>query len=255
MFQLNDAEQNEIVGRLRQETRPCAVYAPAQIPLWTSRRVDDRPLVAYVLGMTTVAERGGYQIRVPATQADAWEFDYLLAGRRSFTPTAPSYPSALAALTPVASVRLWFRTREHGVLLGAQSGAPALQPSAWCPVLYIGQDGRLRAELWNRRIEPMMSGSALNDGEWHHIVLVTRTDRQALYVDGVLAGEIGAPVATNWADTLQIGNGFTANWPEGNGAWLPFSGEVRDTIVAPRAWDKDAVFRDFVRSADGEASH
>ena len=256
MLILTDREQTATVERMQQTARPCAVYNPAHVPAWTSLPISDRPLAAYILGLAFVTKQADYQLRVPADRVDAWHFDYLLAGRMAFGPATPSYPGPRTALAPApdASLRLWFRTRDAGVLVGMQAGRPPGPPSGWCPVLYLGQDGRLRGELWNGKVEPVASTGALNDGAWHYAALVSRADRQQLYVDSALVGEIAAARPTDWANTLQVGNGFTATWPAGNDTWFPFTGEVRDVVVAPRAWDAGAVLKDYVESADGDRS-
>ena len=153
-----------------------------------------------------------------------------------------------------ASIRLWFRGRAAGVILGAQSGPGPQNPKAWCPVLYVGHDGRLRADLGMGPPNPVTSAGRVDDGRWRHVTLVKGTDRQQLYIDGELAGEGVRPQPVSWATTLQLGTGFTAQWPEANGTWFPFSGDMRDAIIAPRAWDAKSIFSDYVQSSDGEAS-
>jgi hypothetical protein len=115
-------------------------------------------------------------------------------------------------------------------------------------MVYLGNDGRLRAELWNGAHAPIATAQRVDDQQWHHMVLVKRADRQQLYVDGAFVGQIAGPAPADWAAFMQLGTGFTYLWPETNGSWFPFRGELRDVIVARRAWEADEVSRDFLES-------
>jgi hypothetical protein len=47
---------------------------------------------------------------------------------------------------------------------------------------------------------------------------------------------------------MQLGTGYTAGWPGGNDSWFPFTGEIRDVVVAREPWGAHDVGRDFVES-------
>jgi hypothetical protein len=115
-------------------------------------------------------------------------------------------------------------------------------------MIYIGRDGRLRAESCNGARAPITTARSVDDRQWHHLVLVKTTERQQLYVDGALVGEVAAALPVGWANFMQLGNGFTALWPEGNGTWFPFQGEMRDVVVSSTPWTLDDVSRDFMSS-------
>jgi hypothetical protein len=120
-------------------------------------------------------------------------------------------------------------------------------------MVYLGTDGRLRAELWNGAHAPITTVEKLDDQQWHHLVLVKRADRQQLYIDGALAGQTGGAAPADWATFMQLGTGFTSLWPETNGSWFPFRGDLRDVIVVGRAWEADDVSRDFLESRTAQA--
>jgi hypothetical protein len=115
-------------------------------------------------------------------------------------------------------------------------------------MIYIGLDGRLRAELWNGTTTPITTAGGMDDRRWHHVVVVSSSDRQRLYVDGELVGETGPAKPETWATVMQLGTGFTARWPAGNDSWFPFRGEIRDVVMARQPWSADEVSRDFVES-------
>jgi Concanavalin A-like lectin/glucanases superfamily len=70
--------------------------------------------------------------------------------------------------------------------------------TGYCPVLYIGTGGKLRAEWWTNSVNPITSLNAVNDGTWHHAVLSTTisngTTTQTLYLDGVVQGTLTGAV-------------------------------------------------------------
>ena len=135
------------------------------------------------MGLKPVVSYGGYEFRMPQELVATWRFDYLLSGSRSFTGTEvfPVPAEAVAA----SSLRLWFKGEGHGgTIVGVQSTtSPQAPSSGWCPMIYIGLDGRLRAELWNGTTAPITTADVIDDRRWHHVVLV-RTARRAAAVCG-----------------------------------------------------------------------
>src|SRR4029077_8283431 len=121
-----------------------------------------------------------------------------------------------------SSLRLWFKGEGHGgTILGVQSTtSPQVPPGGWCPMVYIGLDGRLHAEFWNGAATPIATVRQIDDRRWHHVVLVREARGQRLYVDGEFVGEAGPATAETWATVMQLGTGFTAGWPAANGSWF-----------------------------------
>jgi hypothetical protein len=246
-FLLNDREQRTTVSRMRRSPRPCAVYNAAGDAGWEPTPPAGRPLVGYILGLTPVIGYAGFEFRMPQELVATWKFDYLLSGGRSFTGRE-LYPVPAEAAA-AASLRLWFKGEGHGgAIVGIQSTmSPHAPASGWCPLIYVGLDGRLRAEFWNGSVTPITTVEAIDDHRWHHVVLVRRADGQRLYVDGKPVGDTNAAIPENWT-VMQLGTGFTALWPAGNGSWFPFKGEIRDVVVARASWGAEEVLRDFMES-------
>ena len=249
MSLLNDREQEQIIARMQQASDPCAVYDPNGVKVWNTRPVEDRPLVAYVLGLSPVARRRNVELRIPTGSGKSWTLEYILAGERTFDGTAPylALPELISD-GPQKTLRLWFRTVSSGTIVGLQSGLPPSPPERWWPIVYVGRDGRLRAGVWNGETRPIMTPDRVDDGQWHHVALVKLVERQFLYVDGVLIGDAVDTADTSAFTRLLIGDGFTASWPESNGTWFPFAGTVRDVAVAPISWTPADVIRDFSAS-------
>ncbi|GAA4233421.1 polymorphic toxin-type HINT domain-containing protein [Actinomadura meridiana] len=109
-----------------------------------------------------------------------------------------------------AAVELWFKADTAGPggpLIGYQDKALGTAASTGVPLLYHGEDGKLRGQFWNGTIAPITSAKAVNDGYWHHAVLSSMSGTQTLYLDGAKVGTAPDPYDTD-TDTLtydQIG--------------------------------------------------
>src|SRR4029077_13047044 len=230
-FLLNDQEQRKTVNRMHEASRPCALYNASGAAAWEPQPVSGRPLVDYILGLKPVVSYANYEFRIPQESVSSWKFDYLLSGSRTFTGRE-FYPVPAEAAA-AASLRLWFKGEGGGgTIVGTQSTtSPHPPPRGWCPIISLGRDGRLRAEFWNGGPAPITTAESIDDRRWHHVVLVRRPDRQRLYVDGRLVGETGAARAEYWP-VMQLGTGFTSVWPSTNDSWFPFTGQIRDVVVA-----------------------
>ncbi|MEJ3749675.1 polymorphic toxin-type HINT domain-containing protein [Actinomycetes bacterium KLBMP 9797] len=91
-----------------------------------------------------------------------------------------------------AAVELWFKiglTQTGGPLLGYQDKAVGTAATAGVPILYTGSDGLLRGQFAMGAVNPIVSTKAVNDNQWHHVVLSAMGSTQTLYLDGVKMGE------------------------------------------------------------------
>ncbi|MEV5496677.1 LamG-like jellyroll fold domain-containing protein [Nonomuraea fuscirosea] len=103
------------------------------------------------------------------------------------------------------SVEAWFKTTQSGVIMAA--GAAEASNVARGAMLYVGTDGKLRGSL-DTVMAPITSATAVNDGQWHHVVLSVAGQDQKLYLDGQQAGTMTGTV-TAWRTYATIGNGYT----------------------------------------------
>jgi hypothetical protein len=157
-------------------------------------------------------------------------------------PPAGTIPGSDA--TP--SVSVWFRTTiPDGVLVSMQSqalSAGSTIPGGYDPVMYVGTDGLLRAEWWNGTASaPLASGSAVDDGLWHHAVLTATGNTQFLYLDGKLQGTVPGAVSLGGDTNLDFGAGYIGGgWPaephykqNGNTGYLDyFNGQLADLTAS-----------------------
>ncbi len=104
------------------------------------------------------------------------------------------------------------------------------------PALYVGADGKLRGQFWHGSVEPMTSASAVNDNQWHHVVLSSLGTRQSLYLDGVAIGTITQSVVDHAQFAVnQIGAAVAAApsaWPSyGTETVKYFTGQIDEVAL------------------------
>ncbi len=134
-------------------------------------------------------------------------------------------PKSLASSSSQYTVSMWFNTTATvpGVLfsystLPLSSGTSASQ---YTPSIYLDAHGRLNAEFWNAGgVAPIVSG-AVNDGNWHQVVLAGAGSTQSLYLDGNAVGSRAGMISRSggYTSALQghtyIGAGFLGGkWPD-----------------------------------------
>lgn len=119
-----------------------------------------------------------------------------------------------------AAVELWFKATASGSggpLIGYQDQPIGTASSVGVPVLYVGNDGRLRGQFGTGAVAPITSSRTVIDGQWHHVVLSVMAGTQTLYLDGVSQGS--APLPAGDASNLsvnQVGAAYASNptaWP------------------------------------------
>ena len=149
------------------------------------------------------------------------------------------YPAAGAIGTQPMSVDAWFSTTAGGVILGQQGRAvPTAAPSGAVPAIYVGTDGFLYAELfWKGAAAPISSAPVkVNNGAFHLVAVTYDGETEAVYLDGALLGSAAfTQVGYAASYQYQIGTGFTANWPAGNGGYFYFQGLIDEVEIFNRA--------------------
>ncbi|MCC8242701.1 polymorphic toxin-type HINT domain-containing protein [Saccharothrix luteola] len=141
------------------------------------------------------------------------------------------------------AVELWFKTSATtgGPLIGYQDHAT--NPTSAVPVLYVGADGKLRGQFATGAIDPMMSALAVNDGQWHHVVLSAMGDVQTLYLDAVKVGAHTRAIDHSLLTVNQVGASHaTGTWPQwGAGARRHFAGVIDEVAVYSHPLGQGAV--------------
>ena len=86
-------------------------------------------------------------------------------------PTSACPTASYAGFEQAETIEASFRTTSGGVILGYQNTNPFNATSNYVPMLYVGTDGKLHAELQNGSSQ-FTSDVTVNDGRWHDVALV-----------------------------------------------------------------------------------
>lgn len=152
----------------------------------------------------------------------------------SGTDSFVQLPGKLITDSPHQSISLWFSTTGSGVLAGTQNSLPDATPTSFQPALYVGTDGKLYGHFWSGAVEPMASAGAVNDGQWHHVVLAAGATAQSLYLDGVKVGTLSKPLVAADMPHAFLG---TARWtgrPATTGTYGYYNGQLSDAAFFGR---------------------
>ncbi|MFF3317355.1 LamG-like jellyroll fold domain-containing protein [Streptomyces sp. NPDC003035] len=156
--------------------------------------------------------------------------------------TSVQIPGTLLGGAPDLAVEMWFRTRSHGVLLGAQNTALGTTPTTWRPILNVDQAGKLRGEFWLPGGAPITSAQVVTDDTWHHVVLSASGTTQTLYLDGVQVGTLTGTRADQRTSHAYIGAGYASqDWMGvANGTYY-FNGTIDEPAVYQHALTEQEV--------------
>lgn len=160
---------------------------------------------------------------------------------------------------------VWFKTNGTGIIFGQNrvDGQPGGSlPSGWVPGLYVGTDGKLRAEIfWGGIIQPYESPAAVNDGLFHHVAVTHEGSAQfqAVYLDGQrLVRRRHTQLGHGTPDTpykYQFGTGYTRNWPGTNNHWFYFAGSLDEIQLYDRALSDAEILSLFNAREGGYCSY
>ncbi|MFI7222583.1 polymorphic toxin-type HINT domain-containing protein [Nonomuraea angiospora] len=155
--------------------------------------------------------------------------------------TYVSLPSAtISGRGGSLAVEAWFKTTGSGTIIGYQNSATNT-PTAFTPALYVGTDGKLRGQFYTGKPEPITSAAAVNDGNWHHVVLSGAENTQTLFLDGQVVGTLSGQIGggdrnithlDQWE--TRIGHGFASSaWPAttSSTAAFPFAGDIDEVAL------------------------
>ena len=149
------------------------------------------------------------------------------------------------------TIEMWFNSDFPGVLLGSQNTRDSA-PSQFMPTVYIGDDGKLRAQLDSTTINPMVSASAVDDGEWHHLAVVADNTFQALYVNGVLEDQRTGTVDHSALVYSQIGRGFASGWPMLNRTESWYEGAIKELRFWSAVLTQEQIVSNKDRTLNGD---
>ncbi len=204
-----------------QKAPNCTAYDYTTGSQYASTVLNSDPLSYWRLGETSKEEAkdagwagsSGRYNDVTLGQPGAIEgsTDTAIQLSRGVTGPQPSVTlpeHVIARIGTGASFETWFKTSQQGAIFST-SGTDEYFYSR--SAIYVGSDGKLRGQFRptdGSPITPITSASAVNDGQWHHVVLTMAGDKQTMYVDGTVAGTVTAtPGWGGWPVTAQLGAG------------------------------------------------
>ena len=147
-------------------------------------------------------------------------------------------PDLIADSTDL-TVGLWFKAAagKSGVLLAYQANPVGGSSGDHTPALYVGTDGKLRAEFWNGKDDPITTSGTVTDGQWHYAVLTGSGSSQALYLDGAKVGTLAGTIDQLGQSVDLVGAGdWSGNWPAHSTSSTTgyFNGSVAEVAIYPR---------------------
>ncbi|MEV0582658.1 LamG-like jellyroll fold domain-containing protein [Nonomuraea sp. NPDC050310] len=191
-------------------------------------------------------------------QAGAVESSPDKAAKLSGAGTISLPDHAIAQLAGSASIETWFKTSAAGVIMaaGTDNGSDPARS-----LVYVGSDGKLRGQFrpttGTSAIAPITSTAAVNDGQWHHVVLTLSGTTQQMFLDGQSVGTATGSGFGGWPVGAQMGNGKLegGKWPGGpaSTANLPLNGFLDEVALYDRPLSADDVAIHF--AARGAAPH
>lgn len=139
------------------------------------------------------------------------------------------------------SFNVWFKTSTAGgKLVGFESSSSAACSGSFDRMLYIGTDGKLYFQT-TTGVAPIVSASAVTDGNWQNAVAVLTNTTMTLYLNGI---QIGDPVTTNagaYDGYWRIGGCSGTGWFTNFGTSGYFNGEMAQVSIYDRGLSSSEV--------------
>lgn len=158
------------------------------------------------------------------------------------------------------SISLWAKTQDvHGALVGYQN-TPAdesLTPGEFVLPLYMDNTGHISGKFWDNHLpNSLYSNNLCNDELWHHIVIVSDSSEQSVYIDGILNYSYPyTMVPLPNAGYNQIGAGYAAgSWNAVNNYWAFFNGVIDDFLLYHRALTPQEIHALYVAGTPASLS-
>ena len=131
----------------------------------------------------------------------------------------------------------WFKTTttRGGKIIGFGNAATGLSTS-YDRHVYLQNDGKVVFGVYTGVQVTVISPTAYNDGQWHHVVATQGSDGMTLYLDAQLIGSNATTNAQNYPGFWRIGADRTWN------SLSPYlAGSIDEAAVYPRALSASRV--------------
>lgn len=139
------------------------------------------------------------------------------------------------------SAEIWFNTTttRGGKLIGFGNAASG-RSSSYDRHIYMQDDGRLVFGVYAGSEFKLTSGTAYNDGEWHHAVGTLSSAGMTFYVDGELIGTNPQSVGQDYVGYWRVGGDST--WGSSSAY---FAGRLDEAAVYEVALTEDQVWEHY----------
>ncbi|MFE4599870.1 LamG-like jellyroll fold domain-containing protein [Kitasatospora indigofera] len=231
--------------------------------LWSFSEPAGSTTAASAVNTNEGADKATYN-NVTLGQAGPLAASTATAAAFNGTSSYVEIPKSLASSAGQYTVSMWFKTTATvpGVLfsystLPLSSGTSASQ---YTPSIYLDAHGRINAEFWNTSgVAPIVSG-AVNDGNWHQVVLAGAGSTQSLYLDGAAVASRSGMISRSggYTSALQghtyIGAGFLGGiWPDqahysttsNTGYATYFNGTIAQAAAFPKGLTASQVLAQY----------
>ncbi|KAI8853936.1 hypothetical protein BC829DRAFT_413527 [Chytridium lagenaria] len=148
-----------------------------------------------------------------------------------------------------------------GIVLGCQSDVVVSKnrwPHNHWQTVFVDSNGHVRAAL-DTKDHNHIVGPKVNDGRWHHAVLVATPMDQTLYVDGVMSGKLESKIsASNYSllSVWQFGTGVISGNVQGRPSldWhdaYPFNGLIQSLKLRGKALTESEAKNLYIQGIKG----
>jgi len=177
---------------------------------------------------------GGTVGAVPSQAAGQIGNGQSLDGVNDYISTATQYnnPSTFTE-------SIWFKTSvsASGKLIGLESAQTGQGAGTFDRMIYVNSSGYVATAIWSAGAIQVITGTAMNDGNWHYAVSTYSPTTLSLYVDGNFIGQkAGTP--QNFNGWLRMGSWALNGWPfVANGYYTGSLDEARYSgVVRSPTW-------------------
>lgn len=172
--------------------------------------------------------------------------DVLIPGGAVQTPGSNTAGSGIVTSAQTAaptsfSLEFWVKTTttSGGKIIGFENSATE-SGNSYDKQVYMLNNGRLRFGVYTGGTQVLTSGTAVNDGQWHHVVATQDSTGMKLYVDSALTASNGVTNSETGDGYWRVGGGNLGSWPDRPSSDY-FAGQLDEVAIYPAALTSTAV--------------
>ncbi len=165
-------------------------------------------------------------------------------------------PDHMLTDSPFLTVEMWFRTTKPGVLATLQNTTAGTQPTQFSPFLNVDANGKLRGQFYTSEhygTKPIVSGTTVTDGAWHHVALTGAGNTQTLYLDGTAVGSLTGTIVMREGQSAFVGSGWSSpGWMGVTAGTHYFTGDIDEVAVYTRPLGARTIAEHHAASATAQ---